>query len=174
MDVASFTRLGNVFASVMTGNIVLWRLGMARLSLPLASHATVAIAGYVVGVAGGSRIAAAAAARVRRGPGGANHGGPGADRGEFGRVSEMLDENWIENCLGLTGWTLGLDIALANLQAGFGQAFSDLQVTAAAGRLVMPPVTTVSGTGRLAAGRIQRHCGGRQHVQVGVQRVGAT
>jgi hypothetical protein len=41
----------------------------------------------------------------------------------------VLDEDWIENCLGLTGWTLGLDIALANLQAGFGQAFSGLQVT---------------------------------------------
>jgi len=52
-----------------------------------------------------------------------------ADRGEFSRVGEVLDENWIENCLGLTGWTLGLDIALANLQAGFGQAFSGLQVT---------------------------------------------
>jgi predicted ester cyclase len=52
-----------------------------------------------------------------------------ASRGEFHRVSEVLDENWIENCLGLTGWTLGLDIALANLQAGFGQAFSDLEVT---------------------------------------------
>ena len=52
-----------------------------------------------------------------------------ADRGEFSQVGEVLDENWIENCLGLTGWTLGLDIALANLQAGFGQAFSGLQVT---------------------------------------------
>ena len=52
-----------------------------------------------------------------------------AERGEFSRIGEVLDENWIENCLGLTGWTLGLDIALANLQAGFGQAFSDLQVT---------------------------------------------
>ena len=52
-----------------------------------------------------------------------------ADRGEFSRVGEVLDENWIENCLGLTGWTLGLDIALANLQAGFGRAFSGLQVT---------------------------------------------
>jgi len=52
-----------------------------------------------------------------------------AGRGEFSRVGEVLDENWIENCLGLTGWTLGLDIALANLQAGFGQAFSDLQAT---------------------------------------------
>jgi predicted ester cyclase len=52
-----------------------------------------------------------------------------ADRGEFHRVGEVLDENWIENCPGLTGWTLGLDIALANLQAGFGQAFSGPQVT---------------------------------------------
>src|SRR5258706_527889 len=52
-----------------------------------------------------------------------------AERGEFSRVSEVLDENWVENCLGLTGWTMGLDIALANLQAGFGQAFSDLRVT---------------------------------------------
>jgi hypothetical protein len=52
-----------------------------------------------------------------------------ADRGEFGRLGEVLDENWIENCLGLTGWTLGLDIALTNLQAGFGRAFSGLQVT---------------------------------------------
>src|SRR5262249_47665279 len=52
-----------------------------------------------------------------------------AGRGEFERLGEVLDENWIENCLGLTGWTLGLDIALANLQAGFGQAFSDLEIT---------------------------------------------
>ena len=52
-----------------------------------------------------------------------------AGRGEFSRISEVLDENWVENCLGLTGWTLGLDLALANLQAGFGQAFSDLHVT---------------------------------------------
>ena len=52
-----------------------------------------------------------------------------AERGEFARVGEVLDEAWIENCLGLTGWTMGLDIALANLQAGFGQAFSDLRAT---------------------------------------------
>jgi hypothetical protein len=38
-----------------------------------------------------------------------------AGRGEFHRVGEVLDQNWIENCLGLTGWTLGRDIALANL-----------------------------------------------------------
>jgi predicted ester cyclase len=49
-----------------------------------------------------------------------------AARGEFQRFTEVLDEQWIENCLGLTGWTIGLDIALANLQAGFLAAFSDL------------------------------------------------
>jgi predicted ester cyclase len=52
-----------------------------------------------------------------------------AARGAFDRLTEALDENWVENCLGLTGWTVGLDIALANLQAGFGQAFSDLAST---------------------------------------------
>src|SRR5579863_5786694 len=57
MDVASFTRLGSVFTSVMTGNIVLWGLAAARGSLTLASHTAVAIVGYIAGVAGGSRIA---------------------------------------------------------------------------------------------------------------------
>ena len=57
MDVASFTRLGTVFTSVMTGNIVLWGLAAARGSLTLASHTAVAIAGYMAGVAAGSRIA---------------------------------------------------------------------------------------------------------------------
>src|SRR5579863_10182596 len=65
MDVASFTRLGNVFASVMTGNIVLG-------GLALASHTAVAIAGYVVGVAAASRIAVGAAGRT---PAGDDRGG---------------------------------------------------------------------------------------------------
>lgn len=55
-DVASFTRLGNVFASVMTGNIVLWGLAAARGSATLASHTTVSIAGYITGVACGTWI----------------------------------------------------------------------------------------------------------------------
>jgi uncharacterized membrane protein YoaK (UPF0700 family) len=56
-DVACFTRVGGVFASVMTGNIVLWGLAAARGSLSLFGHATVSLAGYVVGVIGGTRIA---------------------------------------------------------------------------------------------------------------------
>ena len=56
MDVASYTRLGDVFTSVMTGNIVLWGLAAARGSLTLASHTAVSIAGYIVGVAWGTWI----------------------------------------------------------------------------------------------------------------------
>jgi uncharacterized membrane protein YoaK (UPF0700 family) len=57
MDVASFTRLGSVFASVMTGNIVVFGLSLARGSVSLAAHTLTAIAGYVIGVAVGTRVA---------------------------------------------------------------------------------------------------------------------
>jgi uncharacterized membrane protein YoaK (UPF0700 family) len=57
MDVASFTRLGNVFASVMTGNIVLCGLAIAHGSASLIAHTATAFAGYVAGVASGTRIA---------------------------------------------------------------------------------------------------------------------
>jgi uncharacterized membrane protein YoaK (UPF0700 family) len=57
MDVASFTRLGNVFTSVMTGNIVLWGLAAAGRSVSLASHTAVSIAGYIAGVALGTWVA---------------------------------------------------------------------------------------------------------------------
>ena len=56
-DVASFTRLGGVFTSVMTGNIVLAGLAVAQRSLSLASHTVVSIAGYIAGVAGGTWLA---------------------------------------------------------------------------------------------------------------------
>ena len=56
MDVSSFTRLGGVFSSVMTGNLVLLGLGVERASTDLASHAATAIAGYILGVAVASRV----------------------------------------------------------------------------------------------------------------------
>ncbi|HEX8006559.1 MAG TPA: DUF1275 family protein [Trebonia sp.] len=55
-DVASFTRLGTVFTSVMTGNMTIFGLSLARGSAPLAEHTAVAVAGYVVGVAAGTRV----------------------------------------------------------------------------------------------------------------------
>lgn len=56
-DVACFTRLGGVFASVMTGNIVLGGLAVARGSVSLASHTAVSLVGYISGVIGATRIA---------------------------------------------------------------------------------------------------------------------
>jgi uncharacterized membrane protein YoaK (UPF0700 family) len=84
MDVASFTRLGSVFTSVMTGNIVLWGLAVARGSLSLASHTAVAIAGYIAGVAGGTLIAY----RVRR----ASSGGAEEPGGDTDRVGAGADQ----------------------------------------------------------------------------------
>ena len=56
-DVASFTRLGGVFTSVMTGNIVLWGLSAAQRSISLFSHTAVSIGGYISGVAAGTWVA---------------------------------------------------------------------------------------------------------------------
>ncbi|MBO0805481.1 MAG: DUF1275 domain-containing protein [Nocardiopsaceae bacterium] len=56
-DVASFTRLGNVFTSVMTGNMVIFGLSLARGSVLLSATAVTAFAGYVLGVTVGARIA---------------------------------------------------------------------------------------------------------------------
>ena len=56
-DVASFTRLGGVFTSVMTGNIVLWGLSAAQRSISLFSHTAVSIGGYISGVAVGTWVA---------------------------------------------------------------------------------------------------------------------
>ena len=50
-DVAAFTRLGGVFTSVMTGNIVFFGLAVAERSVSLASHTAVSVAGYIGGVA---------------------------------------------------------------------------------------------------------------------------
>ena len=55
-DVASFTRLGDVFTSVMTGNITVFGLALARGSASLVLHTALAFAGYVAGVAAGTLI----------------------------------------------------------------------------------------------------------------------
>jgi uncharacterized membrane protein YoaK (UPF0700 family) len=67
-DVLALTRLGGVFASVMTGNLVLLGLSAARTSATQAGHAAVAIGGYILGVAAGARLIALAPWR-RRGTG---------------------------------------------------------------------------------------------------------
>lgn len=79
-DVASFTRLGNVFTSVMTGNMVIFGLSLARASISLATHTAVAFGGYVAGVAIGTRLAwYHAERRSGGGPGGTSGGAAGTD-----------------------------------------------------------------------------------------------
>jgi uncharacterized membrane protein YoaK (UPF0700 family) len=56
-DVAAFSRLGGVFTSVMTGNIVFWGLAVAQRSVTLFAHTAVSIAGYIAGVVCGTWVA---------------------------------------------------------------------------------------------------------------------
>jgi uncharacterized membrane protein YoaK (UPF0700 family) len=93
MDVASFTRLGTVFTSVMTGNIVLWGLAVARGSLTLATHTAVAIIGYISGVAGGSRIAVGARATGARAAVNADGGEARAGAGKDGSGEDAAGKN---------------------------------------------------------------------------------
>jgi uncharacterized membrane protein YoaK (UPF0700 family) len=135
MDVASFTRLGNVFTSVMTGNIVLLGLAIARHSLTLASHTIVSIAGYITGVAGGTwiahgfRVAGAAADSGAAGAGAAK----GSARADAGRASGLPGHvGWalLAELILLGGLTVGWEIDGAS-PAGWAQ-FCLLAVAAAA------------------------------------------
>ena len=56
IDVVSFTRLGGVFTSVMTANMVLLGLSIARASGALAGHAALSLGCYVAGVAVAARV----------------------------------------------------------------------------------------------------------------------
>jgi uncharacterized membrane protein YoaK (UPF0700 family) len=56
-DAIGFLGLGGVFASVMTGNVVLLGLSAGNRNGLLAAHAVVAISGYVIGVTAGVRVA---------------------------------------------------------------------------------------------------------------------
>jgi uncharacterized membrane protein YoaK (UPF0700 family) len=111
-DVASFTRLGDVFTSVMTGNIVLWGLAAARGSLTLFSHTAVSIAGYIAGVAGATWIAHGwRAASQDEDQGGRDQAGVPPDRVARALVAEVIL---------LAGFTAGWEISGAS-PAGWGQ-----------------------------------------------------
>ncbi|WP_067172010.1 DUF1275 family protein [Microtetraspora niveoalba] len=56
VDAACFIRLGGVFSSVVTGNLVLLGYAISGLIRDVALHSVVAVAGYVVGVAVGTRV----------------------------------------------------------------------------------------------------------------------
>jgi len=58
VDAASFLALGNVFSSVITGDMVLLGVAAGTGRAELAVHSGVALAGYMVGVAAGAPLAA--------------------------------------------------------------------------------------------------------------------
>ena len=57
MDAIGFIALGGVFASVMTGNLVLLGVSVGHRNGSLAAHVGVALAGYIMGVAAGALVA---------------------------------------------------------------------------------------------------------------------
>ncbi|HEY6311951.1 MAG TPA: YoaK family protein, partial [Streptosporangiaceae bacterium] len=127
-DVTSFTRLGDVFTSVMTGNIVLWGLAAARGSLSLAAHTAVAIAGYIAGVACGTWVAHGVRASGASGPseGAGDPGGPGAEGALPAHVTWALSAEFVL----LAGFAAGWEIDGAS-PAGWAQ-YALLAVLAAA------------------------------------------
>jgi predicted ester cyclase len=73
--------------------------------------------------------------------------------GQYQRLAEVVDEDWVENCVGLTGWTVGLDVAIANFAAGVGAGFSELtaeeqDVVETKDTLVIRTTTHARHTGR--------------------------
>jgi uncharacterized membrane protein YoaK (UPF0700 family) len=58
VDAASFLALGNVFGSVITGDLVLLGIATGTGRAELAVHSGVALAGYMAGVAAGAPLAA--------------------------------------------------------------------------------------------------------------------
>jgi uncharacterized membrane protein YoaK (UPF0700 family) len=114
-DVASYTRLGNVFTSVMTGNIVLLGLAVARHSLTLASHTLVSIAGYITGVAGGTWIARgfrAAGTAADSGAAGSGSAGAAAKGGAWVLGGAAADEERASGLPGHVGWALLAELIL--------------------------------------------------------------
>ena len=121
MDVASFTRLGEVFTSVMTGNIVLGGLAVAQRSVSLASHTAVSIAGYIAGVAGGTWIVHGFRAAA---------GEPGDDEGPASVLPAHVNWALFAELILLAGLAAGWEVT-GGSPAGWAQ-FCLLAVAAAA------------------------------------------
>jgi uncharacterized membrane protein YoaK (UPF0700 family) len=56
-DAVAFTRLGNVFTSVMTGNMVLLGVAVGRGELTALEHTGLAVASFILGTVAGAHIA---------------------------------------------------------------------------------------------------------------------
>src|SRR5580698_6025630 len=57
LDVSAFLRLGGVFASIMTSNLIFVSLAAVKADATLGQHCATALLGYVAGVGAGSALA---------------------------------------------------------------------------------------------------------------------
>jgi uncharacterized membrane protein YoaK (UPF0700 family) len=144
-DVISYTRLGGVFTSVMTGNIVLLGLAVAHASVSLATHTTTSIAGYIAGVAGSTWIGRAF---------GASPAETSGDRRASGLTAGVIWALAAEFIL-IAGFTLGFELSGAR-PAGWAQFCLLVTVAAAIGmqsatvnRMKLTDVGTTYLTGTL-------------------------
>jgi uncharacterized membrane protein YoaK (UPF0700 family) len=77
VDVVTLMVLGGTFTSVVTGNLIIVGRAVGTSSLSLAIHVIIAVAGYVAGVAAGSRLRQAVGRRTAQAPGSRTAQGPG-------------------------------------------------------------------------------------------------
>jgi uncharacterized membrane protein YoaK (UPF0700 family) len=75
VDVVTLMVLGGTFTSVVTGNLIIVGRAIGTSSLSLAVHVIIAVAGYVAGVAAGSRLRQAFGGRAAQAPGTAQEPG---------------------------------------------------------------------------------------------------
>jgi uncharacterized membrane protein YoaK (UPF0700 family) len=141
-DIMAFTRLGSVFASVMTSNIVFLGLAAARHSGSLAVHAAISFAGYVAGVAIASRLAR----HPSRGDasGAEDTGGADASSGPWTpRVAAALG---VEAAV-LAGFTIGWEVTGARPSGGAQLLLIALATLAMGMQSTVVVVLNISGVG---------------------------
>jgi uncharacterized membrane protein YoaK (UPF0700 family) len=140
-DIMAFTRLGNVFASVMTSNIVFLGLAAARHSGSLALHAAVSFAGYAAGVLAGSRLARLPA---RKGAADAEASAGSGDSGSW--------TPWVVATLGaeaavLIGFTIGWEVTGTHPSGGSEFLLIALATVAMGLQSAVVVVLDISGVG---------------------------
>jgi uncharacterized membrane protein YoaK (UPF0700 family) len=143
-DIMAFTRLGNVFASVMTSNIVFLGLAAARHSSSLALHAAVSFAGYATGVLAGSRLALRPARAGAAGPADATDSA-GSDGGGSWTP-------WVVATLGaeaavLIGFTVGWEVTGTHPSGGSEFLLIALATVAMGLQSAVVVVLDISGVG---------------------------
>jgi uncharacterized membrane protein YoaK (UPF0700 family) len=140
-DIMAFTRLGNVFASVMTSNIVFLGLAAARHSGTLAVHAAVSFAGYAAGGFAGSWLAR------RPARGGADGVADGVGDGVPGPWTRWVTAALAVEAAVLTAFTIGWEVTGARPTGGPQLVLIALATIAMGLQSAVVVVLNISGVG---------------------------